>query len=397
MEKLLLGDSLSPALPDEVLEPIGGPYETVVLFLVDSLGWRMLEEGRLQCQATNRIVARGSLSKLNSLFPSATSVHIPFMHSGIPLTESGVIEWMYYESRIGRHVSPLIYSRAEDAAEGQYRKRNSLLEEDIDPARFLPESRFYKELFNRGVESIAMVPAPYVTGSPFADRVITPSQRVPFSSLRDGLTTLTSVLETSATHPRYIFFYYDTVDSTGHKHGPSAPEAMEAISTFFTEVESFLGNCHPRSSTLYTFTADHGQIEIDPAKTIYLDDEISDLERFIPRHVSPSGLIPSGTLRNLFLHVEESLTGSFIERLSDLLEGKAAVVPTSELVAEGIFGSTNPSSLFLDNIGNVAILPFEHESVWIGGGDGRFRSGKRGAHGGLSAEEIEIPFLAIKG
>lgn len=395
IERLLLGTPLSPALPSSVTAPLVAPYDTVVLFLVDSLGWRMLQESRTREPLVDALCNAGHLTKLTSLFPSATSVHVPYLHSGVPLVESGVLEWMYYESRLERYVSPLIFSRAEDAAEAPFRKRNSLLEENIDAGSFLPSSQFYPRLRDNGVKSAALMSEGYATRSPFTRRVITPDQIYPFTTLTEGLETLSHLLSSPVTGPQYISFYYDTIDSTSHRFGPDAPETMAAIAAFFHEIDIFLSRASA-SRTLCLFVADHGQMRIDPTRTVYLDEEFPALHESLPRHLTPFGLIPSGALRNLFLHVEESKLPSFMNTVTERLEGIAEVVPTSLLVEEGIFGDKMPSPVFRENIGNVTILPYEHESVWLMGNSGRFRSKKLGAHGGLSADEIEIPLLALE-
>ena len=62
-----------------------------------------------------------------------------------------------------------------------------------------------------------------------------------------------------------------------------------------------------------------------------------------------------------------------------------------DLVAAGYFGDAPPSRRFLDRVGNAVILPRPGRAVWWYE-EGRFESRHPGDHGGLSPDEMEIPF-----
>ena len=79
--------------------------------------------------------------------------------------------------------------------------------------------------------------------------------------------------------------------------------------------------------------------------------------------------------------------------LGDALASVATVHRPSELASRGVFGSS-PSPRLFERVGDLVILPQAHEMVWWKGG-GRFALDKRGHHGGLTAEEMETPLIAI--
>jgi len=70
------------------------------------------------------------------------------------------------------------------------------------------------------------------------------------------------------------------------------------------------------------------------------------------------------------------------------------VARTGDLIDRGYFGP-RPQPGFSARAGDLAILPFGNESVWWFE-EGRFSQRHRGHHGGLSRDEMEIPFLALK-
>ena len=64
---------------------------------------------------------------------------------------------------------------------------------------------------------------------------------------------------------------------------------------------------------------------------------------------------------------------------------------TRDAVDRNLFGNVKPSEQFLSRIGDILILPTGHISLWNKGfkkDPGKFL----GIHGGLSQEEMMIPF-----
>ena len=88
-------------IPNRIKEAFASRnYDAVVLFLVDGFGWRFYE--RFQDAAfTRRIAKHGKIEKLTSQFPSTTAAHVTTIHTGLPVGESGVYEWIYYEPQVG--------------------------------------------------------------------------------------------------------------------------------------------------------------------------------------------------------------------------------------------------------------------------------------------------------
>jgi hypothetical protein len=65
-----------------------------------------------------------------------------------------------------------------------------------------------------------------------------------------------------------------------------------------------------------------------------------------------------------------------------------------DLIDAGFFGRQPPSHAFLERVGNLVILPYRGETVWWYEKD-RFEQRFYGHHGGLTPQEMEIPFLAL--
>jgi hypothetical protein len=141
-------------------------------------------------------------------------------------------------------------------------------------------------------------------------------------------------------------------------------------------------------------TADHGQIEVDPQTTYYLNIQIPDIGRYLKTNQQGQLLVPAGSARDMFLYVKEEYLVEAVAFLREQLAGKAEIYPTQELVAQHFFGQQAPSSAFLNRLGNVVILPYKNETVWWYQ-EGVFGMHFQGHHGGLTREEMEIALLVL--
>jgi hypothetical protein len=103
-------------------------------------------------------------------------------------------------------------------------------------------------------------------------------------------------------------------------------------------------------------------------------------------------LAPAGSCRDLFLHVLPERLGEVEARLAELLAGVAEVRPVEALLAEGLFGP-NVTEALTSRLANLVVLPAPGEAAyWLE--PGRFEQRFHGQHGGLSANEMEIPLVS---
>src|SRR5258706_14826800 len=135
-------------IPDRITNAFAsGNYDAVVLFLVDAFGWRFFERFK-DAPILQRIDKHGKIEKLTSQFPSTTAAHVTTIHTGLPVGQSGVHEWIYYEPQLDAIIAPLLFSYS-----GGKKQRDTLKSSGIQPASLYPRGVFYPELKKLGVES----------------------------------------------------------------------------------------------------------------------------------------------------------------------------------------------------------------------------------------------------
>ena len=427
LEAALTGEPNPRTLPPDTLGALAGPRpDTVVLLFVDAFGWRFFEEFAECTPALARFLRDGTVSKLTSVFPSTTSAHVACLHSGLTPAESGIYEWYQYEPAVGEVIAPLLSSRAGDKG------RNGL---DLPPGTLFDGETLHERLAARGVRSISVTPAEF-TPSPFNDAFTRGTVEVPWKGLARGLNALArEVRAPSGPGPRLIHYYYGGIDRIAHRSGPDSPGLRRTVRRFFDELERRFfvvlerdrsvaphgrrplyavasgsgaasrpepepepGSASERDTASrpagrisVVLTADHGMMGHDPARTVYLNRVLPEVEGWLERGPAGRLKVPAGSPRDFFLHLREGCFDVALGAIRDALAGVADVCPVCDLVAAGYFGDTAPSRRFLDRVGNAVILPHPGRAVWWYE-EGRFESRHPGDHGGLSPEEMEIPF-----
>lgn len=363
----------------------GGHYDAVVLLLIDGFGWRFIEQ--FQDEPLLRKVAKeGQVKRLYAQFPSTTSAHITTLHTGQTVGEHGIFEWNYYEPSLDAMISPLPFSYA-GAIE-----RETLKAAGIHARQIFPKETIYQHWQQKGITAIVFQPRAY-TPSSYSNIVLRGAIARGYKTLAESLVNLKQAVNEAKT-PACVLLYYDRIDSISHDYGPNATQTQAEILHFLLAMEHILLKKPVISRrVLFLLTADHGQVEIDPATTIYLNREarFDGLERFLRVDRQGHPLVPGGSPRDFFLYIREGLVEEAQEFLSVRLEGKAEVRSVDEMIRAGYFGPrTSPE--FRARAGDLVILPYRGESVWWYEKD-RFEQKYYGHHGGLTPQEMEIPLL----
>ncbi len=360
---------------------VSGNYDAVVLFLVDAFGWRFFERFQ-DAPFVKRIAKHGSIEKLSSQFPSTTAAHVTTIHTGWPVGQSGVYEWYYYEPQLDAIIAPLLFSFAGS------RNRDDLNSTGIHAPLLYPRGYFYPELKKMGVK-------PYVFGirdytpSTYSNVVMAGAEQYSFKTLSEAFINLGLLLE-QETVPTYVHLYFDKIDTLCHEYGPNALQTEAEIETFLLMMEYYFERIFKGNKRiLFLMTADHGASEVDPETTTFLNTEarFMGFEKFIKTNRKGKLLVPAGSARDMFLYIHDDLLDEAQFFLSKRLEGKADIVKTESLIAEGYFGD-EVSSRFRERVGNLVILSYRYESVWWYEKD-KFEQKFYGHHGGLTPQEME--------
>jgi hypothetical protein len=310
------------------------------------------------------------------------------IHTGLPVGESGVYEWYYYEPLLDRVIAPLLFSFAGDT------ERNTLAPTGVSAQALYPSQTLYQDLQPHGVGSVVFQPLSFAH-SPYSKVVTDGARIVAYRTLPEALVNLGQLLERQK-RKTYYFLYFDSIDTICHRYGPDSPHTAAEIEAFLAIMELIFHNnlASRRQRTLLLLTADHGQIAIDPATTIYLNQRFPEILPYLATNRDGQPLAPAGSSRDMFLHIKDADLDQAQTFLQQALAGRAEIYRVQQLIDQGFFGPTSPSAAFMSRVGNLVILPYAHETVWWYE-KGRFEQKFHGSHGGLSRDEMETLLLAL--
>ncbi|RKY21982.1 MAG: hypothetical protein DRP62_07660 [Planctomycetota bacterium] len=106
-------------------------------------------------------------------------------------------------------------------------------------------------------------------------------------------------------------------------------------------------------------------------------------------------ILPTGSPRDVFLYIKPEKLEEIQHYLSNMLKREAEVMKSKDALKMGLFGIGKVHKDFLDRIGNLLILPYKESIIWY-----EHIKGKKvksiGHHGGLTKEEMLIPFSIAK-
>lgn len=381
----LFGLPAARPLPADTL-PASATYDRVVFFLIDAFGWRTFEryaEGPFFKEA----IAGGIASQLTSMFPSTTVVHVTSSHTGLDAAATGVVEWFYYEPKVDAIIAPLLFSYAGET------ERETLVKAGVTPESIFPRRTLYQDLARAGVKSHVFGHRDYARSS-YSNVVADGAAPLPYRTWPEALTNLTLAFEQEKARS-YYYLYFGEVDGHGHTYGPASRQVAAEADCLLMLMARFLDECRRRwLRTLILLTADHGMAETDPETTVYLNLRFPGFERFLKTDRRGRPLLFGGSPRDLFLYVREECLDEVHDLLARELAGKAEVLRTARLIRDGLFGPSATPDDLLTRTGNLMILPQRYESVgWYE--KGRFEQKYYGHHGGLTRQEMLIPFVAV--
>lgn len=359
--------------------------ENLVFCFVDGFGWRHFEKFGSHA-FLDQFSKDGRVSKLTSQFPSTTAAHVTCMHTGLNVGESGVFEWIYYEPSMDAIIAPLLFSYSGTTERDQLKKAGA------DPQRLYPTGTLYQRLAGLGVHSSIFQHREY-TPSTYSNQVFQGALTRGYKSLPEGLTNL-SMAVNQADGKNYFFLYYDRIDSISHEYGPDSLQVEAEVEMFmYVMTRHFLEKIHAKGKTLVLLSADHGQVEVDPTTTVYLNKAFPGIGKMFKTNRKGDPLVPAGSSRDMFLYIKDERLEEVHHLLSTGLTGVADVVKTEDLISLGYFGPL-VSDRFRARVANLVVLPYRYQSVWWYE-KGRFEQRYLGHHGGLTPQEMEIPLLEL--
>lgn len=343
----LSAGSPAPWLPSPALEA-----RSVVVLVLDGLGWQMLEGHR----ADMPTLARMQGAPITSVAPTTTATALTSMTTGVTPARHGVVG---YRFRVGGEVMNALRWRLD--ASGQ---------PGPSPAEVQP------------VVPFGGVDVPVVSKAEFATTGFTTAhlRGTTLHGWRTPANLVTHCRRLVTAGERLVYAYYDGVDRIAHNYGLGGDFLQDELRATDRLVADVLESLPPEAALVVT--ADHGQVDVGP-------EGQRSLEGLAPYVAAYSG---KGRFRSL--HARSGAARDLRQAACDLFE-EVAWVRTREQVAEEGWLGPGMSPSVAGRLGDV-VLAAREPVAFVDPGYPQ-EATLISMHGSLTAEEMLVPLLAAAG
>lgn len=371
----------APALDAALLAPLGGGIKRVVLILMDALALHRLQAW-LEDEATvwRRVADGGVLAPLTSICPSTTCAALTSIWSGRTAREHGIMGYEMWLKEYGVVANMILHSP-------MALKQVGVLEQaGFEPDKYLPWQTLGEHLKAHGVEAHAFQPASIVRSG--LSRMFMRETKIHgFHTPSELWVGVRKFLETSTAERLFVWVYWGQVDHFSHVHGPDEEQARAEFGVFSREFERLFFEklaSAARRDTAVILMADHGQVTTPKAERYWLKNH--------PKLAQRLHILPTGENRLLYLYPQAGGAGA-VRRYVESAWGDDFVLCESREVAEsGLFGprAVPMHANLLERIGDFTVFARKQAYLWWGAVENPLI----GRHGGLTEQEMVVPFLA---
>ena len=192
-------------------------HERVAVVLLDAFGWKFVQR-----HADHPFLRRLEIEPVASQFPSTTTAHLTTLYTGLPVEQHGLYEWHVYDPGLDTIILPLPFVRADDGPL------------PLDPRDVVPGPTLFEQLDvpSLVLQQSTIWPGKYGSAA-FAGARVLPFERFEEATAQLGGAGLT-------------YIYWDAIDATGHRHGPSSREFDAAALAALDALDARARHVHPR-------------------------------------------------------------------------------------------------------------------------------------------------------
>ncbi|MBI4864314.1 MAG: alkaline phosphatase family protein [Candidatus Riflebacteria bacterium] len=361
---------------------------TVIVFLADAMGERMLLEGlkagRAPCLASLVAGERsGWTTRLTSVFPSSTVPALTTLATGAPPGQHGLLGWVTHFEELG---GPTEVVRCGPRDRPGSWSDGGAVVPSLDDLMGL--STIHQRFSRSGVATCAVAPAWYV-GTPFTTMLYRGAHYHPYDHVDAIPDLVLAALRSQSRRDRLlVYVYHPPLDHAAHTRGPYSEEFGQSLAELDTILGRVLSVVPEGGKTLLAIIADHGHISTDATR---LMDFAS--------HPELLGLLvhaPTGERRVAYLHIKPGQVEAVSAYVTERLGGDLEVHPAADLVRSGLFGPVNHHPGLAARIGQLVLLPRGNQQlVCTGAGIGPTLC-HLGDHGALMPEEMWVPLITCR-
>ncbi|MGB1253194.1 MAG: alkaline phosphatase family protein [Candidatus Promineifilaceae bacterium] len=367
-----------PPLREELWQPLAGDVKRVVVFLIDALGWNIIERERDSLAGLAEATVDG---KITSVFPSTTTNALSSIWTGTAPGQHGLVNIRILLPELGTigqmiHMTPAFATLPD-----------SLIDAGLDPVSFLATESVGSKMTKAGVQSFAYKNR-NIVGSALSNmhgRSLTDSRGA--SSVADMMTQVRDQLEESRDEKLYIHMYWETVDKLSHIYGNEHDVISAETHTLFWQLKHLLIDAlspEAREGTVVLLMADHGQIDVPLSDAILLEEH-PELQDMLLMRLAGSGRMP-------ILYAKQGRVQDAIDYINEHFPDKAYALRSEDALELGLYGPPPFAPRTRERLGDFIVL-MRGNATWIEPIEMEKAKIVISRHSSLMADEMEVPFI----
>jgi predicted AlkP superfamily pyrophosphatase or phosphodiesterase len=370
-------------LAPQYQETLLGDVRRVILLVVDALALHRLQRWMQDGSAPvwRGLAQDGLLAPLTSVSPSTTSSALTSLWTGRSPAEHGIPGYEIWLKEYGL-VASMIYH-----APISFRNDIGSLEKaGFKPEAFMNLPTLGSHLRQHGVKATALQHRSIIN-SGLSQMFFKDVEVRGYHTLADLFVNLRHVVEDQPRERQYIWAYTGDLDTLSHYYGPDDERTQAGFSSFSHAFEQFfLNRLSPagRRGTLLVLTADHGQISTQREARYELSRH--------PDLAAKLHILPTGESRLMYLYVHPGQSEALREYFSQSFPDQFALLEPARAVERGLLGPGTPHPRLLERMGDLIAAARGQAYLWWADQKNHLI----GRHGGLSEEEMLVPFLAAR-
>ena len=381
----LLGVELAdaaPPLPEELWRDVAPGVRTVVMIVLDAVGYLHLQRTLAQeGSALHRLAQAGRLVPLTSVFPSTTVAALTTLWTGRTPGGHG-----FAGTKLLLHEQGVLANMIRMAPDA-HRQSQELLDWGWEPEKFVTVPSLGQQLTARGVRTVAHTRLSFIGSGLtriFLRGIADLQGNVGFSDL---WINLRQTLLRRPEEPLFVSAYWGGIDTTSHVYGPDGERFQAALRHVVRSLdEDFLAllPAAARDGTVLMITADHGQTATPPERVVCLSDHPALRQMLL--------LPPAAEPRAAYLYVRRGQAGAVRDYVAEHLADRFVVLETERALEAGLFGPEEPTPELQARLGDLVLLAQDDSRLLA-------REEKvplRGHHGSLTPEEMLVPLWMVR-
>ncbi len=380
----ILGTSFAglPALEEALWQPIADGAKRVVVLIIDAMGWNLLQ---LMQDELGAVLGETALfEQITSIFPSTTVAALSSLWTGAAPAQHGLVGFQLFfpEYAVGGQMISFtpVFRKFPDA----------LVDAGLEPEKFLQWPGMAEQLAAGGVPAYTIKGRGIVdsTLSKMHGRGVAASYGV--FTFSDLLVQMTALLEEKAGERLYLGAYWPTIDTLSHFYSWDGTAVQAELRSLFHQIKTeFLDKLTAvgRRDTVFFVVADHGQVPYIPEQRIPLTAH--------PRLEEMLLMRPLGGARELYLYARQGQVAHVVQYINEELGDAFFALPADEALAAGLFGPEPFAPQTRRRLGDVIAIA-RRGHIMYAPADQKMADEFKAGHGGLSAAEMEVPWLGFR-